>query len=116
MWKSAGFSESSAWVRDLYRRSWAHAIDTFAVTQLDDRGTVPWFSIGTKASPNVQGMTSTGEIDSSQMKFEALIDVGETEFAPRRFDLIDDYLVIELGGPSPGAADASAGSRLQAKR
>lgn len=35
------------------------------------RGTVPWFSIGTKASPNVSGMKSTGEIDSSQMKFEA---------------------------------------------
>lgn len=34
------------------------------------RGTVPWFSVGTKASPNVEGMRSTGEIDSSQMEFE----------------------------------------------
>lgn len=36
-------SESTAWVRDFYRRSWAHAEETFAVTALDDTGTVPWW-------------------------------------------------------------------------
>ena len=36
-------TETSAWVRDYYRRSWAHAEETFAVTQLDDTGTVPWW-------------------------------------------------------------------------
>ncbi|MGI9615640.1 MAG: DinB family protein [Acidimicrobiales bacterium] len=35
--------ESSEWVRDFYRRSWAHANETFAVTELDERGTVPWW-------------------------------------------------------------------------
>ncbi len=35
--------ESSAWVRDFYRRTWAHAVDTFAVTDLDDTGTVDWW-------------------------------------------------------------------------
>lgn len=35
--------ESSAWVRDLYRRSWEHALATFEVTGLDDTGTVPWW-------------------------------------------------------------------------
>jgi len=34
------------------------------------RGTVPWFSVGTKASPSPEGMRSTGEIDSAQMHFE----------------------------------------------
>ena len=41
MFATAG--ESSDWVRDFYRRSWAHAKETFAVTQLDDTGTVPWW-------------------------------------------------------------------------
>ena len=36
-------AESSEWVRDFYRRSWAHANETFAVTELDERGTVPWW-------------------------------------------------------------------------
>lgn len=36
-------AESSEWVRDFYRRSWAHAEETFAVTGLDDTGTVPWW-------------------------------------------------------------------------
>ncbi len=36
-------TESSAWVRDLYRRSWDHATETFAVTALDDTGTVFWW-------------------------------------------------------------------------
>lgn len=36
-------TESSDWVKDLYRRSWAHAVETFAVTDLDGTGTVPWW-------------------------------------------------------------------------
>ncbi|MDH3294943.1 MAG: DinB family protein [Acidimicrobiia bacterium] len=35
--------QTSDWVRDFYRRSWAHAQQTFAVTELDDTGTVPWW-------------------------------------------------------------------------
>lgn len=35
--------ESSEWVTDFYRRSWAHAEETFAVTAIDDTGTVPWW-------------------------------------------------------------------------
>jgi uncharacterized damage-inducible protein DinB len=35
--------ETSDWVRDFYRRSWTHATDTFAVTGLDDTGTVAWW-------------------------------------------------------------------------
>ncbi|MEM9611630.1 MAG: DinB family protein [Actinomycetota bacterium] len=35
--------ESSEWVIDFYRRSWVHAQETFAVTDLDDTGTVPWW-------------------------------------------------------------------------
>lgn len=35
--------ETSDWVRDFYRRSWIHAKETFAVTSLDDTGTVPWW-------------------------------------------------------------------------
>lgn len=35
--------ETSGWVRDLYTASWAHAVETFAVTDLDDTGTVPWW-------------------------------------------------------------------------
>lgn len=35
--------ESSAWVCDFYRRSWAHANETFASTELTDTGTVPWW-------------------------------------------------------------------------
>jgi hypothetical protein len=35
------------------------------------RGTVPWFSIGTKASAGeVAGMVSTGEIDATRIRFE----------------------------------------------
>jgi len=36
-------SETSEQIRDFYRRSWAHALETFAVTELDDTGTVPWW-------------------------------------------------------------------------
>jgi len=36
-------TESSDWVRDFYCRSWIHAKETFAVTNLDDTGTVPWW-------------------------------------------------------------------------
>lgn len=35
--------ESSDWVRDFYRRSWQHANETFAITELEDTGTVPWW-------------------------------------------------------------------------
>lgn len=35
--------ETSDWVRDFYRRSWQHALATFAVTALTDAGTVPWW-------------------------------------------------------------------------
>jgi len=35
--------DTSEWIRDFYRRSWAHASETFAVTELDDTGTVPWW-------------------------------------------------------------------------
>ena len=34
------------------------------------RGSIPWFSLGTKSSPSPEGMRSTGEIDSAQMSFE----------------------------------------------
>lgn len=36
-------TETSDWVRAFYRRSWLHAKETFAVTDLDDTGTVPWW-------------------------------------------------------------------------
>jgi len=36
--------ETSDWVRTFYRRSWDHARQTFAVTELDAIGTVPWWS------------------------------------------------------------------------
>lgn len=32
----AAADETSEWIRDFYRRSWAHAKKTFAVTDLDD--------------------------------------------------------------------------------
>ncbi len=35
--------ETSEWVLDFYRRSWIHANETFAVTALDESGTVPWW-------------------------------------------------------------------------
>ncbi len=35
--------QTSDWVRDFYRRSWIHASETFAVTNLDDTGLVPWW-------------------------------------------------------------------------
>ena len=35
--------ESSEWVLDFYRRSWTHATETFAVTELDDTGSVSWW-------------------------------------------------------------------------
>ncbi|MCP3990297.1 MAG: DinB family protein [Actinomycetia bacterium] len=41
----AAAAETSGWVRDFYRRSWAHATETFAVTQLDGTGTVPWWPL-----------------------------------------------------------------------
>ena len=36
-------AETSEQVRDFFCRSWAHAMETFAVTELDDTGTVPWW-------------------------------------------------------------------------
>lgn len=36
--------ESTDWVRAFYQRSWVHATETFAVTDLDDRGTVEWWA------------------------------------------------------------------------
>jgi len=36
-------AETTGWVQDFYRRSFAHATETFAMTQLDDTGTVPWW-------------------------------------------------------------------------
>lgn len=41
MWAKA--DESSAWILDLYRRSWTHAAETFAATDLDTTGTVSWW-------------------------------------------------------------------------
>lgn len=35
--------ETSGWVKDFYQRSWRHALETFAVTALDDTGTVSWW-------------------------------------------------------------------------
>ncbi len=35
--------ESSAAIVEMYRRSWAHALATFAERSLDDTGTVPWW-------------------------------------------------------------------------
>jgi uncharacterized damage-inducible protein DinB len=35
--------ESSHEIVDRYRRSWQHALDTFAERSLDDTGTVPWW-------------------------------------------------------------------------
>jgi len=35
--------ETSDGVLDFYRRSWTHANETFAVTDLDDTGNVPWW-------------------------------------------------------------------------
>jgi len=35
--------QTSEWVLDFYRRSWTHAEETFAATDLDDAGTVPWW-------------------------------------------------------------------------
>lgn len=35
--------ESSAEIIGLYRTSWAHALETFEVTDIDDTGTVPWW-------------------------------------------------------------------------
>jgi len=39
----ATVDESSDWVRDFYMRSWIHSTETFALTDLDDTGTVPWW-------------------------------------------------------------------------
>ena len=38
--------ESREWVLDLYRTAWAHAAETFAVTDLDAVGKVPWWPEG----------------------------------------------------------------------
>lgn len=35
--------ETSDWVLDLYRRTWAHARETFDATELEETGTVPWW-------------------------------------------------------------------------
>lgn len=37
--------ETSEWVRDFYQRSWVHAKETFATTDLDETGTVPWWPL-----------------------------------------------------------------------
>lgn len=39
----AAASETSEWVLGFYRASWAHATETFDVTDLDDVGTVSWW-------------------------------------------------------------------------
>lgn len=39
----ASATERSDWILDFYRRSWTHATETFAVTSLEDTGTVPWW-------------------------------------------------------------------------
>ncbi len=39
----ASADESADWVLDFYRRSWIHANETFAVTELGAEGTVPWW-------------------------------------------------------------------------
>jgi uncharacterized damage-inducible protein DinB len=36
--------EATAWVTDLYRASWEHALETFADRDLDAPGAVPWWS------------------------------------------------------------------------
>jgi hypothetical protein len=36
--------ESTAWVKDIYRASWEHALGTFADRDLDALGAVPWWS------------------------------------------------------------------------
>jgi len=36
--------ESTEWVKDIYRASWAHALETFAGRDLDAPGAVPWWS------------------------------------------------------------------------
>lgn len=41
----AAADETSEWVRNFYQRSWAHAKETFAVTNLGDTGTVPWWPL-----------------------------------------------------------------------
>lgn len=35
--------ETREWVLDFYRRSWAHARETFDTTELAETGTVPWW-------------------------------------------------------------------------
>lgn len=37
--------QTSAWIVDFYRRSWVHANETFAVTELEETGTVPWWPL-----------------------------------------------------------------------
>lgn len=41
MWATPG--ESSASIIEMYAASWRHAEETFAVTGIDDTGTVPWW-------------------------------------------------------------------------
>jgi len=45
--------ETSDLVRTFYRRSWDHARQTFAVTELDAIGTVPWWS-PERSHPNLR--------------------------------------------------------------
>lgn len=42
MWATP--QESAQAIRDFYAHAWAHAQETFAVTALTDRGTVPWWA------------------------------------------------------------------------
>jgi uncharacterized damage-inducible protein DinB len=44
MWATA--DESREQIVDMYRRSWAHAEKTFDALELDDRGSVPWWTPG----------------------------------------------------------------------
>ncbi len=39
----AGETERTDSILDFYRRSWSHAQETFAATDIDDTGTVPWW-------------------------------------------------------------------------
>lgn len=50
MWATA--AESSEWVIDFYRRSWAHADSTIAALNLDSVGHVPWW--GANATPTLR--------------------------------------------------------------
>lgn len=39
----AAADESSDWILEFFNNTWAHALETFAVTDLEETGTVPWW-------------------------------------------------------------------------